>query len=655
MKNTRKILSVLLAVVMVLSILPIAAVDSFAVTSEDGLWEYYGYEQNPVTKIAQLTKYKGNETDLVIPSVIDGYTVTSLGPNLLNAWQKQKINSLVIPDTVTTIENSSTFSDCTSLLDIVLPNTLNNVNGYLFDNTAYSNDEENWQEGVLYIGKYLFVAKNDITNCNVKEGTIGILNYAFRDSTIENIEFPDSLTFIGEAAFRDCKDLKDFVLPDELLSIGNYAFYGCSSLINLTIPNNITIINEYCFAWCMGLKNVVISDSVVQICTGAFTDVTLDYLYIGSGMRFGGGGFNGVDYFETYYFPGCFGLHPTVLHYGEDITEILGSDFSIEPKLQTVYLSKTVSSLPEAFLNFAPNLQEYIVDEDNPYYSSVDGVIYNKDKTELVRYPQGKDAEIFEIPNGVVTLKSGAISNAPSVKILIPPSVKNFEDGWIDGNYGGSIAGQRTIYGYTGTAAEAYAKQRGYIFIPLNPFADVPYNAWFLEAVKYSKEKGFITGYGNGNFGGADKLQRQDFIVILGRIVGFDNEVFSHESMYCELADVVQSAYYAPSVNWSVYRNIIKGYENGKFGVGDSITREQVATILYRYMGSPEVTGADETLAPFADAGRISNFAKDAMVWAVQNGVISGKNATTLAPTDSTLRAEIATIIMHMDKAGMFD
>jgi len=513
MKNTRKILSVLLAVVMVMSMMSIIAIDSFAVTSEDGLWEYIPREVNPFTRIASLTKYTGNETDLVIPSEVDGYTVTSIGPNLLTAFQKVKITSLVIPDTVTTIESSTTFTGCILLNDIELPDTLTNVNGYLFDNTAYSNNEDNWQDGVLYIGKYLFVAKNDITSCIVKDGIIGILNCAFRDSTIENIEFPDSLAFIGEKAFMDCNNLKDFILPDGLQSIGSYAFDGCRSLINLTIPNNITIINEYCFAWCMGLKNVVISDSVVQICTGAFTDVTLDYLYIGSGMRYGGGGFNGVDYFETYYFPGCFGLDPTVVHYGEDITEILGSGFYIEPKLQTVYLSKTVSSLPEAFLNFASNLQEYIVDEDNPYYSSVDGVIYNKDKTELVRYPQGKDAEIFEIPNGVVTLKSGAISNAPSVKILIPPSVKNFEDGWIDGNYGGTIAGQRTIYGYTGTAAEAYAKQRGYIFIPLNSFTDVPYNAWFFEAVEYNKEKGFITGYKNGNFGPADKLQRQDFIV----------------------------------------------------------------------------------------------------------------------------------------------
>jgi len=115
------------------------------------------------------------------------------------------------------------------------------------------------------------------------------------------------------------------------------------------------------------------------------------------------------------------------------------------------------------------------------------------------------------------------------------------------------------------------------------------------------------------------------------------------------------SAYYGKAVAWAVDNNIIKGYDNGKFGVGDSITREQVATILYRYMGSPEVTGADETLVPFEDAGTISDFAKDAMVWAIQNNIISGKNATTLAPTATASRAEIATIVMRMDKAGMFN
>jgi hypothetical protein len=195
------------------------------------------------------------------------------------------------------------------------------------------------------------------------------------------------------------------------------------------------------------------------------------------------------------------------------------------------------------------------------------------------------------------------------------------------------------------------------VYIPMEPaterdsaiFPDVADDSWYRDAAYYNATRGWITGYKDGRFGPADNLQRQDFVVILGRISG----VYLPSYTSCTLSDVDMTAYYGNSVAWAVTYNIIKGYENGKFGVGDSITREQVATILYRYSLSPAVTDAEATLAPFADAGRISPFAKDAMVWAIQNGVISGKKADTLAPTATASRAEIATMIMRMDKAGM--
>ncbi len=179
-------------------------------------------------------------------------------------------------------------------------------------------------------------------------------------------------------------------------------------------------------------------------------------------------------------------------------------------------------------------------------------------------------------------------------------------------------------------------------------FPDVKQGDWFYEAAVYNALRGFITGYGNGKFGPADSLQRQDFVVILARIAGADTSSFTT----CKLTDVDMNAYYGKAVAWAVDKGIIGGYQNGKFGVGDPITREQVATILYRYKGSP---AADRSvLDKFADKGNISAFALDAMAWANANGIINGKNATTIAPTLTASRAEIATIVMRMDKAGMF-
>lgn len=180
-------------------------------------------------------------------------------------------------------------------------------------------------------------------------------------------------------------------------------------------------------------------------------------------------------------------------------------------------------------------------------------------------------------------------------------------------------------------------------------FPDVKSTDWFYDAVQYCAHREFITGYKNGKFGPADALQRQDFVVILARIAGADLTFYNT----CKLTDVDMKAYYGPAVAWAVDKEIITGYNNGKFGVGDKITREQVATILYRYLGSP-AAGSSNIIQGFADRNKISEFADNAMIWAVNNGVISGKNATTLAPTATASRAEIATIIMRMDQKDMF-
>ncbi len=184
-------------------------------------------------------------------------------------------------------------------------------------------------------------------------------------------------------------------------------------------------------------------------------------------------------------------------------------------------------------------------------------------------------------------------------------------------------------------------------------YPDVCGTNWFYSAVKYVSNAGYMKGYSNGYFGPADALQRQDFVVTLARIAGVD--LTEYEDAECGLTDVNKGTYYYSAICWAVEQGIITGYENGKFGVGDQITREQIATILYRYLGSPDIEGNSSTiLADFSDAGKISAFAENAMLWAVENGIIKGMNDTTLAPLKSASRAEIATIIMRMDTSGMF-
>lgn len=176
-------------------------------------------------------------------------------------------------------------------------------------------------------------------------------------------------------------------------------------------------------------------------------------------------------------------------------------------------------------------------------------------------------------------------------------------------------------------------------------YPDVQEGAWYYDAVQYVSQNGYMTGYQNGKFGPADNLQRQDYVVILARMDGAD--LAPYQNSNGGLRDVVIGSYYAPAVAWAVDNGIITGYQNGKFGVGDSITREQVCTILYRYNGAPAVADAAGTLSVFPDAARISTFAVNAVAWAVDNGVVSGMQSGEIAPVASASRAQIATILMR--------
>ena len=182
-------------------------------------------------------------------------------------------------------------------------------------------------------------------------------------------------------------------------------------------------------------------------------------------------------------------------------------------------------------------------------------------------------------------------------------------------------------------------------------FPDIAPGAWYYNAVNYVNNKGYITGYENGRFGVTDSLKRQDFVVILARIAKAD--LSQYKNMTPKNSDVKKSAYYAAAVNWATSNNIVSGYANGRFGVNDPITREQICTILYKYKNSPSVSSI-ENIYNFDDWYNISSFAEIPVAWAIQKGVISGTQDGRIAPTKTASRAEIATIIMNMDKKGMF-
>ena len=170
------------------------------------------------------------------------------------------------------------------------------------------------------------------------------------------------------------------------------------------------------------------------------------------------------------------------------------------------------------------------------------------------------------------------------------------------------------------------------------PFADVQMDDWFYNAVVYVVKNGLMNGVTNTQFSPDTATTRGMIVTILYRMAG------KPTADGTSFADVEQDAYYADAVAWAAESGIVMGYGDGTFGPNDSITREQMAAMLYRYAGSPAVT---QTALQFADSGEVSSYATNAISWAVQQGILSGKTGNILDPQGDATRAQVAQMLQN--------
>ena len=175
----------------------------------------------------------------------------------------------------------------------------------------------------------------------------------------------------------------------------------------------------------------------------------------------------------------------------------------------------------------------------------------------------------------------------------------------------------------------------------VDQYPDLHPQDWYYEYVKDVTEKDLMTGYDDGSFGAVNDLARGEFATILYRMDG--SPQISFEPIY---PDVTGSWFYSEPVTWANKEQIITGYENGNFGPADKITREQVATIMYRYAKTHDQNlSAHGDYSVFPDGNNVSPFASEAMRWAIGEGIIKGNDNGTLDPQGNVSRAVCATII----------
>ena len=175
------------------------------------------------------------------------------------------------------------------------------------------------------------------------------------------------------------------------------------------------------------------------------------------------------------------------------------------------------------------------------------------------------------------------------------------------------------------------------------PFTDVAESDWFYDAVRYAYENGLMGGVGDNLFAPNNPTTRAQLVTILYRLEG--EPAVTGQSPF---TDVEPDTWYTDAVAWAAEEGIVNGVSATQFAPGNNITREQLATILFRYAQAKGYdVSARADLSGFPDAGDILPYAQEAMAWAVAEGLLQGFEDDTLRPQGNATRAQIATILMR--------
>ncbi|AKB27733.1 Chitin binding protein [Methanosarcina siciliae T4/M] len=275
---------------------------------------------------------------------------------------------------------------------------------------------------------------------------------AFRScSALTTVTIPDSVTTIGASAFQGCSALTTVSIPDSVTTIGDYAFMSCSALTTVNIPNSVISIGKYAFSSCSALTTLAIGSGVTAISDGAFYNCpSVTTVTIGSGVtNIGASAFQGCSALTTMSIPdgvinigtsafrSCSAL--TTVTIPDSVTSIGSSAFCGCSGLTIVTIGGGVTSIGgvTSSSSFAFSdcsaLAAIDVDADNSVYTSIDGVLYSKDVTTLIRCPSGKTGSV-SIPNSVTSIGSYVFPDCSGLTtVTIGSGVTNIDNSAFSG------------------------------------------------------------------------------------------------------------------------------------------------------------------------------------------------------------------------------
>jgi hypothetical protein len=340
-----------------------------------------------------------------------GNGVTRIGN--LAFYSCTRLTNAIIPDSVTII--SGAFSDCTGLAGVTLGNSVADISGAFVRCSSLAG--VTIPASVSSIGDMAFAGCSSLASVSIPNSVTNIFGSAFSAcASLTNLTIPDSVTSIGNYAFHYCTGLAAVTLGNHLVTIGDNAFNNCSGLINVTIPDSVNTIGNSAFFYCTSLGTATLGRNVTSIGGSAFV-----YCHSLASITIP----NSVTSIGSYAFNYCTSLSSVTL--GTNVTSIGGSAFASCHSLTSVTIPASVTSIgDEAFL-FCKSLTNLTVDASNAYYSGLDGVLFDKNRTTLIQYPGGK-AGAYRIPGGVTRIGFSAFHGCTGLTgVTIPNSVTRID------------------------------------------------------------------------------------------------------------------------------------------------------------------------------------------------------------------------------------